>query len=92
MADGSIPGSGSISQFYMLPRSPSRSVPSVCRLLTGPVLFEHFTFPVGGPVALWIPYGMALLPNKLHGHAHFLLLQFLHTGEWFFHCIVFFFV
>lgn len=90
MAACSIPGSGSISHFYMLTGSPSHFVLSVCCFFyTGPVLSDHVTFSVRGAVALRLPPGVALLPNKLHGHAHFLFLQFLHSGQWFLHIFVY---
>lgn len=66
---------------------------SVCVLcfLAGPVLFDHVTLAVCRHMALRLPHRVALLPNKLHGHAHFLFLQFLQSGQSMLHFIYLFY-
>ncbi|XP_068435730.1 very long chain fatty acid elongase 5-like isoform X2 [Clinocottus analis] len=52
-----------------------------------PVLFNHVPDDVCSDLAMQLPQGMAVLPNKLHGHTHFPFLKLLHTdlqkAKWF---------
>lgn len=49
---------------------------------TDPVLFNHVSDAVCGRLAVWIPDGLAVLPNRLHGHTHFPFLKLLRSGQW----------
>lgn len=44
-----------------------------------PVLSNHVADDVRGHMALRLPQGMAVLPNKLHGHTHLPLLKLLRS-------------
>lgn len=53
----------------------------VCASSTDPVLFNHVPDFVRSRLAMWLPNGMAVLPNKLHGHAYFPFLKLLRSGQ-----------
>lgn len=44
-----------------------------------PVLFNHVPDNICSHMAMWLPRWMALLPNRLHGHANFPILKLLHA-------------
>lgn len=45
----------------------------------GPVLPNHVPDNMRSHMAMWFPHGMAVLPNKLHGYAHFPFLKLLRS-------------